>query len=219
VTIRIVLGEDSFIAREGILRVLGAIDDVDLLATCGDLDELRAAVEETRPDIVLTDIRMPPTNTDEGIRLAVELRSSHPEIGVVVLSQHAEPLYATELLEEGSDRRAYLLKERLRNRDELARALREVAGGGSVVDSRVVEELLAQQRRREDSRIGELTPRELEILGLIAEGKSNTAIADTLFVTKRAVERHINAIFLKLNLRDEEDVSRRVKAVLLYLRS
>jgi DNA-binding NarL/FixJ family response regulator len=219
VAIRVVLGEDSFIAREGIARALAGIEDVDLVATCGDLDELRTAIEETNPDLVLTDIRMPPTNTDEGIRLAVELRSSHPEIGVVVLSQHAEPLYAIALFDQGSDRRAYLLKDRLKDRHELGRALREVAGGGSVVDPRVVEELLAFQRRREGSHLDELTPRELEILGLIAEGKSNSAIADTLVITKRAVERHINAIFLKLNLRDDEDVSRRVKAVLLYLRS
>ena len=217
--IRVVLGEDSFIAREGIVRALEGIEDVDLLATCGDLDELRRAIHETRPDLVLTDIRMPPTNTDEGIRLAVELRSSHPEIGVVVLSQHAEPLYAVELFDQGSDGRGYLLKERLKDRSELDRALHEVAGGGSVVDPRVVETLLAVQRRREDRRLDELTKRELEILALIAEGRSNRAIADQLFVTKRAVERHINAIFLKLNLRDEENISRRVKAVLLYLGS
>ena len=161
---------------------------------------------------------MPPTNTDEGIRLAEELRDSHPEIGVVVLSQHAEPLYATALFDDGSDRRAYLLKERLKDREELGRALHEVAAGGSVVDSRIVEELLALQRRREDTRLDQLTPRELEILGMIAEGKSNTAIAEALVITKRAVERHINAIFWKLDLGESEDVSRRVKAVLLYLR-
>jgi len=217
VAIRVVLGEDSFIAREGIVRALEAIDDVELVATCGDLDELRTAIDETRPDVVLTDIRMPPTNTDEGIRLAVELRSSHPDIGAVVLSQHAEPLYASALFEQGSDRRAYLLKERLKDRHDLGQALRTVAAGGSVVDPRVVETLLSLQRRREDSRLDQLTPRELEILGLIAEGKSNSAIADSVFITKRAVERHINAIFLKLDLREEEDVSRRVKAVLLYL--
>jgi DNA-binding NarL/FixJ family response regulator len=216
--IRVVLAEDSFIAREGIVRALEGIDEVDLVATCGDLDELRAAIDETAPDLVLTDIRMPPTNTDEGIRVAEELRDSHPEIGVVVLSQHAEPLYATALFDKGSDRRAYLLKERLKDREELGRALHEVAAGGSVVDSKIVEELLALQRRREDTRLDQLTPRELEILGMIAEGKSNTAIADALVITKRAVERHINAIFWKLDLGGSEDVSRRVKAVLLYLR-
>jgi len=216
--IRVVLAEDSFIAREGIVRALEGIDEVDLVATCGDVDELRAAIDETAPDLVLTDIRMPPTNTDEGIRVAEELRDSHPEIGVVVLSQHAEPLYATALFDKGSDRRAYLLKERLKYREELGRALHEVAAGGSVVDSKIVEELLALQRRREDTRLDQLTPRELEILGMIAEGKSNTAIAEALVITKRAVERHINAIFWKLDLGESEDVSRRVKAVLLYLR-
>jgi DNA-binding NarL/FixJ family response regulator len=215
--IRVVLGEDSYLAREGILRALEAIDDVDLVAACADLDELREAVDEEQPDVVLTDIRMPPTNTDEGIRFAGELRSSHPEIGVVVLSQHAEPLYATALFERGSDRRAYLLKERLRDRGELVRALHEVAGGGSVVDSRIVDELLLAQRHREDSRLDQLTPRELEILGMIAEGRSNSAIAEALVITKRAVERHINSIFWKLDLGESEDVSRRVKAVLVYL--
>lgn len=211
------LGEDSFLAREGIVSALGAIDDVELVGACGDLDELRDAIARESPDVVLTDIRMPPTNTDEGVRLAAELRSSHPEVGVVVLSQHAEPLYATTLFEQGSARRAYLLKERVKDRDELHRALQEVADGGSVVDSRIVDELVSFQRRRKDSKLDELTPRELEILGLIAEGRSNTAIAAQLVVTKRAVERHINQIFLKLDLGDSEDVSRRVKAVLMYL--
>ncbi len=212
-----VLGEDSYLAREGIVSALAAMDGVDLIATCGDLDELRAAIERESPAVVLTDIRMPPTNTDEGVRLAAELRSSHPAIGVVVLSQHAEPLYATTLFDQGSARRAYLLKERVKDRDELQRALQEVADGGSVVDSRIVEELVAFQRRRDDSKLDELTARELEILGLIAEGRSNTAIAAKLVVTKRAVERHINQIFWKLDLGDGEDVSRRVKSVLLYL--
>jgi DNA-binding NarL/FixJ family response regulator len=215
--IRVVLGEDSYLAREGIVRALEGLEDVELVAACGDLDELREAVDGERPDVVLTDIRMPPSNTDEGIRFAAELRSSHPEIGVVVLSQHAEPLYATALFEQGSDRRAYLLKERLRDGAELQRALREVAGGGSVVDPRVVEELLGLQRRRNDTQLDRLTPRELEILGMIAEGRSNSAIAESLVITKRAVERHINSIFSKLDLGESEDLSRRVKAVLVYL--
>ena len=216
-TIRLVLGEDSYLAREGIIRALEGIEDVDLVATCADLDELREAVDEMKPDVVLTDIRMPPTNTDEGIRLAGDLRRSHPEIGVVVLSQHAEPLYATALFEHGSDRRAYLLKERLRDRGELSRALQEVMSGGSVVDSRIVDELLSAQRNRADSHLDQLTPREVEILGMIAEGKSNSAIAESLVITKRVVERHINSIFWKLDLGNSEDVSRRVKAVLVYL--
>jgi DNA-binding NarL/FixJ family response regulator len=215
--IRVLLGEDSFLAREGITRVLETIEDVDLVDTCEDLPALRKAVDAVRPDVVLTDIRMPPSHTDEGIQLAGELRSSHPEVGVVVLSQHAEPLYATALFEGGSDGRAYLLKERLADREELGRALREVAGGRSVVDSRIVEELLAVQRQRDPSKLDLLTPRETEILALIAEGRSNTAIASMLVITKRAVERHINSIFWKLELGDSEDVSRRVKAVLVYL--
>jgi DNA-binding NarL/FixJ family response regulator len=215
--IRVVLGEDSFLAREAVGRVLEGADGVELVATAADLDSLRAAIDEERPDVVVTDIRMPPDNTDEGIRLAAELRSTHPEIGVVVLSQHAEPTYAALLFEDGSDRRAYVLKESVKNQAELTRALRTVAEGGSVVDPIVVEQLVDARRRSEGSRLDTLTPRELEILGMIASGQSNAAIAESLVVTKRAVERHINSIFLKLDLRDAEDVSRRVKAALLYL--
>jgi len=215
--IRVVLGEDNFLAREAIRGVLERAEGIELIAACGDLDSLRAAIDETRPDVVVTDIRMPPDNTDEGIRLAAELRSSHPEVGVVVLSQHAEPMYATTLFEEGSERRAYLLKESLKDQAELSRALKTVAEGGSVVDPLVVEQLVEARSRREDAHLEALTPRELEILGLIAEGRSNAAIAEKLVVTKRAVERHINSIFLKLDLRDAEDVSRRVMAALRYL--
>jgi len=174
-------------------------------------------VEELRPDVVVTDIRMPPDNTDEGIRLAAELRSTHPEIGVVVLSQHAEPTYATLLFEEGSERRAYILKESLKNQAELTRALETVAEGGSVVDPIVVEQLVEARRAQEDSRLDGLTPSELEILRMIAEGRSNAAIAESRVITKRAVERHINSICMKLDLREAEDVSRRVKAALMYL--
>jgi DNA-binding NarL/FixJ family response regulator len=214
--IRVVVAEDSFFAREGIVSILDDIDDVELVEMSGDLDELRAAVERTSPDIVLTDIRMPPTNTDEGIRFAAELRDVHPDMGVVVLSQHAEPRYAMALFDAGSDRRAYLLKERLKDKAELSRALHEVAAGRSLVDSRVVDKLVSA-RQQQDSELHKLTPRELEILGLIAEGRSNGSIASNLGITKRAVERHINAIFLKLDLGRPEDVSRRVKAALLYL--
>jgi len=217
VTLRVALGEDSFLAREGISRALEADDDIELVATCTDYDSLRAAVGETEPDVVLTDIRMPPTHTDEGIRLAEELRETHPGVGVVVLSQYAEPLYAMKLLEHGSDRRAYLLKERVQDRAELSRALHDVAAGRSVVDARIVEALLQAQRTREESGLDTLTAREQEILGLIAEGWSNEAIAARLVITKRAVERHINAIFWKLELGDSADVSRRVKAALLFL--
>jgi DNA-binding NarL/FixJ family response regulator len=217
VAIRVVLGEDNFLAREAIEGVLQRTDGIELIAARSDLDGLRAAVDETLPDVVVTDIRMPPDNSDEGIRLAAELRSKHPEIGVVVLSQHAEPLYATALFDEGSERRAYLLKESVKDQAELGRALKTVAGGGSVVDPIVVEQLVEARRQREDANLDALTPRELEILGLIAAGQSNAAIAEKLVVTKRAVERHINSIFLKLDLRDAEDVSRRVMAALRYL--
>jgi DNA-binding NarL/FixJ family response regulator len=215
--IRAVLADDSYLAREGISRVLEDEADIEIVVACGDLDSLRAAVEEVDPDVVLTDIRMPPTHTAEGIDLAAELRTTHPDVGVVVLSQYAEPAYAMALLEGNSDGRAYLLKERVQDRAELSRVLHEVAEGRSVVDSRIVEGLLAVQRQREASCLDTLTPREQEILGLVAEGWSNAAIAERLVITKRAVERHIHTIFWKLDLGDSADVSRRVKAALLHL--
>ena len=214
--IRVILAEDNYLAREGIVRVLESIEDLDLVAAYGDLDAVRAGVERDQPDVVVTDIRMPPSHTDEGIRLADELKTTRPEVGVVILSQHESPLYALALFDRGAERRAYLLKERVRDQSELGRAVREVAAGGSVVDPRIVEGLLSAHTRTHTP-LEELTPRELEILALIAEGRSNTAIADALVVTKRAVERHINAIFRKLELEESEDVSRRVTAALLYL--
>lgn len=216
-TIRVVLGEDNYLTREGISRVLAEEDDIEVVAACGDLDSLRAAIEATAPDVVLTDIRMPPTSTAEGIELAAELRDTHPELGVVVLSQYAEPVYAAELLEAGAESRAYLLKDRVQDRGELSRALHEVAEGRSVIDARIVEELLAAQRRRERSQLDSLTNREQEILGLVAEGLSNQAISERLVITKRAVERHIHSIFWKLDLSHSEQVSQRVSAALLYL--
>jgi DNA-binding NarL/FixJ family response regulator len=215
-TIRVVLGEDSYLAREGIRRVLEEQEDIDVVANCSDFDSLHAAVQELRPDVVLTDIRMPPTNTDEGISLAAELRSTHPGVGVVVLSHYAEAVYAARLFETGSDRRGYLLKERISEPGELSRALHAVAGGGSIVDPRVVEQLLTAQRQRDEPRLDTLTAREREILALVAEGWSNPVIADRLQITKRAVERHIHSIFSKLDL-GEPEVSGRVKAALLYL--
>jgi DNA-binding NarL/FixJ family response regulator len=216
-TIRVICGEDSYIAREGILRALEQEDDIEVVATCGDLDTLRATVGNVGPDVVLADISMPPTNTDEGIAFADELRTTQPEVGVVILSQYAEPVFAMKLLEESSDRRAYLLKERVLGRSDVTRALREVAAGRSIVDPRIIELLLIAQRRREDARFDTLTPREQEILALVAEGLSNGAIAEEIVITKRAVERYINSIFAKLSLADGEHYSRRVKAALLYL--
>jgi DNA-binding NarL/FixJ family response regulator len=215
--IRVALGEDSLIVREGVHQLLAVDPAVEIVAAVGDLDSLREACEQHRPDVVLTDIRMPPTGTDEGIRLAGELRDTHPEIGVVVLSQFSDPLYALALLDRGSDRRAYLLKERVHNRAELMAAIRAVADGGSLIDPKIVEALVAARGRAERSPLNELTAREREVLAEIAQGKSNTAIAESLYLTKRAVEKHINSIFLKLGLAYAEDVSKRVKAALMFL--
>jgi DNA-binding NarL/FixJ family response regulator len=217
VAIRVALAEDSLIVREGLQQLLATEPDIALVAACGDLDSLLDAVETHRPDVVLTDIRMPPSQTDEGIRAATILRESHPQIGVVVLSQYGHPSYALALLEDGSDRRAYLLKQRVHQREELVRAIRSVAEGGSVIDPKIVEELVSTQARADSSPLAELTPREREVLAEIAQGKSNTAIAESLVLTKRAVEKHINSIFLKLNLSAADDVSKRVKAALVFL--
>jgi DNA-binding NarL/FixJ family response regulator len=216
-SIRVALGEDSLIVREGVQQLLAVDPEVEVVAAVADSDALRDACDRHRPDVVLTDIRMPPTSTDEGIRLAGELRDSHPTIGVVVLSQYSDPLYALALLERGSDRRAYLLKERVHNRAELMAAIRAVADGGSMIDPKIVEALVVARSRVERSPLNQLTAREREVLSEIAIGKSNTAIADALFLTKRAVEKHINSIFLKLGLADAEDVSKRVKATLMFL--
>ena len=215
--IRVALAEDSLIVREGLQQLLSTEPEIALVAACGDLDSLLEAVEQEGPDVVLTDIRMPPTDTDEGIRAATILRESHPQTGVVVLSQYGHPSYALALLEDGSDRRAYLLKQRVHERAELVRAIRTVADGGSVIDPKIVEELVSAKSRADSSPLGQLTPREREVLSEIANGSSNTAIAESLVLTKRAVEKHINSIFLKLNLSEAEGVSKRVKAALVFL--
>jgi DNA-binding NarL/FixJ family response regulator len=220
VAIRVILGEDSYLVREGLRQVLAGASQLVLEAECGDADALLREIEERRPDVVLTDIRMPPTNTNEGIRLAAQLRREHPDIGVVVLSQYADPGYVLQLLESGSEGRAYLLKERVHDRRQLVAAIEAVANGESVIDSKIVEVLVAARARGERSPLAELTPRELEVLAAIAEGKSNSAISETLVLTKRAVEKHINAIFLKLNLshsESAEDLNPRVKAALVFL--
>jgi DNA-binding NarL/FixJ family response regulator len=167
--------------------------------------------------VVVTDVRMPPTFTDEGIRMAVELRASHPDVGVVVLSQYAEPAYARSLLEGGSARRGYLLKERVSQPDQLAEAIRTVARGGSVIDATVVDLLVSASSRGPASPLASLTARELEVLDEVAQGKSNAAVAASLFLTERAVEKHINALFAKLGLAATPDVNRRVTAVLMHL--
>ena len=215
--IRVVVAEDSLIVREGLVQLLDASPSVDVVAAYGDVDAVLAAVERDRPDVVLTDIRMPPSNTDEGIRLAEQLRERRPATGVVVLSQYAEPPYVLALLEGGSDRRGYLLKERIHDRGQLVSAIDVVAQGGSVVDPKIVELLVEGRARAARSPLAELTPRERDVLAEMAAGKSNKAIAESLVLTKRAVEKHVNSIFTKLGLAESEDVSKRVKATLMFL--
>ena len=216
-SIRVILAEDDFLVREGIRRVLEAVPDVTVVAECGDGDQLLAAVEENPPDVVVTDVRMPPSGADEGIRIANRLRGTHPAVGVVVLSQFAQPEYALALLEHGSHRRAYLLKERVHDRSVIAAAIRDVAHGGSAVDAKVVDALVSAQGAEQTSPLRTLTPREREVLGEVAQGKSNAAIAGSLVLTKSAVEKHINSIFGKLGLAGAQDISHRVKAALMFL--
>jgi DNA-binding NarL/FixJ family response regulator len=217
VPLRVVLADDSYLVREALLRVLDDAEGIDVAATCGDRDTLYATIEAEQPDVVVTDIRMPPDATDEGLQVAERLRDSHPQIGVVVLSQYAEPRYGLKLLDRGSDGRAYLLKDRIRYRGQLVSAIETVARGGSMIDAKVIDALISARKAADSSPLADLTPRELEILSFVARGHSNQAIADELVLTKRAVEKHINAIFLKLGLHDALDVSRRVKAALIYL--
>lgn len=212
-----VLAEDNVLLREGISRLFDAQDDLELIGTASDLPELLTLIERDEPDVVITDIRMPPTGTDEGIQAAAWLREHRPQVGVVVLSQYTAPTYALALLEEGTAGRAYLLKDRVAGIDGLIAAVQTVAEGGSVIDPLVVDELVQARSARKTSDLGWLTPRETEILAEMAQGKNNAAIAATLHVSERAVEKHTNSIFSKLGLSEEKDVNRRVKAVLLYL--
>jgi DNA-binding NarL/FixJ family response regulator len=217
VAIRIVVAEDNYLVREGVRRLLETQPGIDVVATCGDLDALLRVVDAERPDVVLTDIRMPPGDEDEGIQAAERLRTTHPETAVVVLSQFSDPEYALALFEEGSARRAYLLKERVNDLEQLVAAIHEVAAGGSAMDPKVVDALVAAGSRREGSPLDELTPRELEVLAEMASGKNNAAIAESLVVTPQSVEKYIHSIFQKLGLTWQADVHRRVKAVLLFL--
>jgi len=215
-TIRVAVAEDNLLVREGLERLLGLQPDLDVVASCADLDALMEAVEAAHPDVVVTDIRMPPTHTDEGIRAARQLRGDHPDVGVVILSQFSDPSYALSLLEAGSERRAYLLKDRVDDVDQLVGAVRAVAAGGSVVDPKVVEALVAS-RSAGDSPLDELTPRETDVLRAMAEGKNNAAIAEALVITERSVEKYVHSIFAKLGIAWETSINRRVMAVLLYL--
>jgi DNA-binding NarL/FixJ family response regulator len=215
--LRLVIAEDHLLVREGVRRLLEADAELEVAAVCGDLDALFAAVETEHPDVVVTDIRMPPGNSDEGIQAADRLRTTHPNVGVVVLSQYATPTYALALLEGGSAGRSYLLKERVQDPGELVAAIRAVANGGSVIDPKVVEALVAEDARGEQSPLKSLTERERDVLREMAGGKSNAAIGESLFLAERSVEKVIHSIFLKLGLTWEPSVNKRVKAVILYL--
>jgi DNA-binding NarL/FixJ family response regulator len=214
---RLVLAEDHYLVREGIRHLLETEPDFEVAAVCGDLGSLLAAVDTERPNVVVTDIRMPPSNLDEGIQAAARLRETNPEVGVVVLSQYANPSYVLALLDGGSARRAYLLKERVKDLGQLVAAIRAVAEGGSVIDPKVIETLVAENARGAESPLNELTPRERDVLQGMAEGKNNAAIAEALVLTERSVEKVIHSIFLKLGLTWETAVHKRVKAVILYL--
>jgi len=216
--IRVVFAEDNYLVREGTAALLQNSGAVDLVGTAASFDELLAQVEETRPEAVLTDIRMPPTNTTEGIDAAKRIRQEHPEVGVVVLSQYAEDEYAYELLKNGAAGLGYLLKERVSDLDEVVRALNEVSKGGSVLDPKVVEALVSAKEKLAHSPLASVTHREREVLEQMAQGKNNASIAKALFLTERAVEKHINSLFHKLGLTEEPEVHRRVMAVLAFLR-
>jgi DNA-binding NarL/FixJ family response regulator len=215
--LRVVVAEDELLIREGIRRILENAEGIRVLAAVADAPSLWNAVGARGPHVVVTDVRLPPTSTDEGIRFAVELGKVYPEIGVVVLSQHVDRTYATALFEGGAARRAYLLEQGIADPAKLVEIVRTIAGGGSYVDVQVVETLLSAADARRNPTFANLTPKEREILALMAEGRSNGAIARRLLVSSRAVERHVSAIFTKMEIEDSPDLSRRVMAVLAYL--
>jgi DNA-binding NarL/FixJ family response regulator len=217
VAIRVVVADDSVVIREGLAAMLGAQSGIELVGVGADGDELDRLIASEHPDVVIADLRMPPSGEREGIRVATRLRESDPRVGVVILSQFVEPDYALELMAGGSSGRAYLLKDRIGEAPELTRAIEAVNGGGSAIDPAVVDVLIQARASETSSPLAELTPREREILAAIAEGKSNAAIAESLVLTKRAVEKHVNSIFAKLGLASSENVSRRVKAALMFL--
>jgi DNA-binding NarL/FixJ family response regulator len=217
IVLRVAIADDSYLVREGLSHLLDGSPELEVVAVCEDTYSLLEAIERDPPDVVLTDIRMPPFREREGIRVAAQLHESHPEIGVVILSQYADPSLALELFASGSEGRAYLLKERIGDRAELVTAIQAVADRRSVVDPKIIDGLIAERARTSASPLDELTAREREVLAEVATGKSNAAIASLLYLTKRAVEKHINAIFMKLDLREAGDTSRRVKAALMFL--
>lgn len=214
-----VLAEDNYLIREGLIMLMGADPEIELVGAASDYASLIKQVEDKNPDVLITDVRMPPTHTDEGIRAAASLRTTHPGLAVVVLSQYAEPEYALALLEGGSAGRAYLLKDAVADVDELSQAVRAVAGGGSIVDPKVVDKLVAVHTSAATTPLANLTPREVDVLRLMAQGHSNSAIGRDLFLSDRGVEKHSNAIFSKLGVSEETNVNKRVKAVLVFLAS
>jgi DNA-binding NarL/FixJ family response regulator len=217
-SVRVVIAEDNYLVREGTRRLLEDSGEVEVVAAVGSAGELLDAVDRLHPDAVLTDIRMPPGHDMEGIAAAHQIRKKHPQVGVVVLSQHADEAYAFQLLKDGTAGLAYLLKERVGDTDELLRALRETIAGRSVIDPAVVEALLASRSRQAHSPLAALTPRENDVLREMAQGKTNAAVAESLSVSESAVEKYANAIFSKLGLSEEPQVHRRVAAVLAFLR-
>lgn len=219
IPLRIVIAEDNFLVREGTRRLLEDSGEVEVIAAVGDGEELVAAVDTLRPDAVLTDIRMPPTHRVEGIDAAHTIRARHPDIGVVVLSQYSDAAYAVHLFRYGTDGLGYLLKASIGELDDLLHALREVSVGRSTVDARVVEQLVDQRVREAQSPVARLVPRELEVLREMAEGKTNAGIAESLHLSESAIEKYVNSIFSKLGLSEERKLSRRVAAVLAYLRN
>jgi DNA-binding NarL/FixJ family response regulator len=217
VPIRLVLAEDHYLVREGVRRLLDAQPGIEVVAACGDFNTLLDSVDRENPDVVVTDVRMPPSSTDEGIQAARRFRETKPGLGVVVLSQYADPSYALALLDSGSAGRAYLLKERVHDPEQLVAAIRAVSEGGSLIDPKVVEGLVAERARAAKSPLNDLTARERDVLRKMAEGRNNASIAADLVVTERSVEKVINSIFMKLGLTWEPAVHKRVKAVILYL--
>jgi DNA-binding NarL/FixJ family response regulator len=215
--LRVVLAEDNSLLRELLRGPMEMAEDLQLVAVCSELEESLSAVEELSPDVVLTDIRMPPDRIDEGIQIARRCRSEHPHVGVVLLSQYVDPAYVRILLEQGAEGRGYLLKERVADIDEIVAAIRTVASGGSVVDPKVIEVLVRSRSSHRDAGLARLSRREREVVAEMARGESNAAIAASLVITPRAVEKHINSIFAKLGVRHSDDIHPRVRAVLMYL--
>jgi DNA-binding NarL/FixJ family response regulator len=216
-SIRVLLGEDNVLLREGMRGLLSSTGDIDVVASCGDLPSMREHVDALEPDVVLTDIRMPPTWTDEGVQVARHCRTHHPAKGVVLLSQYVDPGYVRSLLESGSAGRGYLLKDHVSDVDELVAAVTTVAQGGSVVDPRVIDHLVKVGVSRGNANVARLSARELEVLAEMSRGHNNAAIAASLFIGQRAVEKHINSIFAKLGVGVGDEAHPRVRAVLLYL--